>query len=126
MNKRIAAKQKRLAVAEMAFIATVRDVQKKCKHKFLAECDYRPSDYGSASPPIRICLDCGLTEEGWGCGFIVLKRDEEFVGKISRDKLYSLRKGVIIDSELKGPLLRKECSLAMVIDGEGKRDKRDW
>jgi hypothetical protein len=126
MNKSILAKQKKAIVAQMALTATVRAVQKKCKHNQQAECDYVPCEFGNSSPPIRICLDCGLTEEGWGCGYKVLKNQDPFVGRIGRDKLYQLRFGVMIDSELKGPLIRGESSLDEVIDGNGKRDERDW
>jgi hypothetical protein len=126
MNKAILAKQKRATVAQMALTATVRQVQKKCKHTQQAECDYLPSEFGNSHPPARICLDCGLVEEGWGCGYKVLTNDPEFVGTISRDKLYQQRFGVIIDSELKGPLIRRECTLNDIIDCNAKRDERDW
>lgn len=62
-------------------------------------------------PPKRICLDCGLTEEGWGCGHIVLKNQSPFVGNIDRNVLNSLHVGLNITDEMKGPLLRKEKTL---------------
>jgi hypothetical protein len=40
---------------------------------------------------MRICLNCGLTDEGWGCGFQRLTNDPKFVGRISHDELLKLR-----------------------------------
>lgn len=39
----------------------------------------------------RVCLDCGLTDEGWGCGYQVLTPAREHIGRISRDKLLNIR-----------------------------------
>ena len=126
MNKHILSKLRKRTIAEMELTATVRRVQKQCQHTQQAECDYLPSEFGDSHPPARICLNCGLVEEGWGCGYTVLKNNPETVGHISRDRLYTLRCGAIIDAELKGPLLRGQCSLYDIIDGNGKRDERDW
>ncbi len=46
--------------------------QKTCKHPQVVECDYFPSDYWGASPPLRLCLNCDFEEEGWDCGYEVL------------------------------------------------------
>lgn len=27
------------------------------------------SGFGRATPPMRVCIDCGYAEEGWGCGY---------------------------------------------------------
>jgi hypothetical protein len=56
-----------------------------CKHEYIAEC----SEMDGAD--WRICLDCGLTEEGWGCGYEILIAESERVGTIDRDKLLQLR-----------------------------------
>ncbi len=125
MNKRILSKQKKLAKVNMELTATVRMVQKECKHTQQAECDYVPCDWGDSEPPARICLECGMVEEGWGCGYKVLKNSDLLVGKIERKALFRQRCGVIIDAELKGPLIRGECSVHDIIDGNGKRDDRD-
>ena len=55
-----------------------------CKHEAIAEC-------AAMEPEWRICLECGLTEEGWGCGFEVLVAESERIGTIDRDKLLRLR-----------------------------------
>lgn len=67
-------------------------LQDKCSHKNIAEAGYIPSSYWrKATPPIRICLDCGLTEDGWGCGYKILRTENP--SKIDRNILYSKRKG---------------------------------
>jgi hypothetical protein len=55
-----------------------------CAHSHIAEC-------GAMSPEWRICLDCGLTEEGWGCGYEVLIASRERVGTIGYNKTIRLR-----------------------------------
>jgi len=99
---------------------TIVDAQINCSHESLAECNYVPSGtFTYARPPMRVCLNCGLVEEGWGCGYQVLRHKNNVVGvpPISRDDLYSLREGHIIDNEDKGPLLRKEKTLEDLIRG---------
>jgi hypothetical protein len=36
----------------------------------------KSSGYFNASPPVRICKDCGLAEEGWGSGYEILSPTE--------------------------------------------------
>lgn len=87
----------------------VHSAQLKCKHPSLAE--------AAGSPPTRICLCCGMTEDGWGPGYVVLKQDGELTPPgISRDRLYELRVGLMIVDSMKGPLLRKETSVAQLVD----------
>jgi hypothetical protein len=93
---------------------TVATCQKRCKHAHIAECEYIPSKGYGAFAPIRICLSCGMTEDGWGCGYLVLRGNAE---KIERDKLYELRQGLRITEEHKGPLLRKELTVLDYING---------
>lgn len=84
---------------------TVIDVQTHCNHDHIAE-------WNTLSPPLRICLHCGLTEEGWGCGFTVLINKTELgVPSIDREKFLELRQGAFIREENKGPLIRMEITL---------------
>lgn len=84
-----------LKAAQSELSAVISYVQNKCNHTNIAECDYQPSEFFNALAPMRVCLDCGLSEEGWGCGFQVLR--EKVAGltprKISRDDLYAIRCG---------------------------------
>lgn len=120
MNAKILAKQKRLATVTNQYVTVVRSVQKSCKHKQLAECDHQSFhqsfEFGDSLPPIRICLDCGLTEQGWGCGYKVLVAPDERIGHIEREKIYGLRVGVFITNEKKGQLLRREITIDALID----------
>ena len=61
-----------------------------------------------------------MTEDGWGCGYIVLHNSNEDIGvpEISWDRLLEIQGGLHIDDELKGPLLRREIRLADVIRGK--------
>lgn len=85
----------------------VANLQKICTHDEVGEA---PHKYHF--PPMRVCFNCGLVEDGWG--YLVLTA--EFVKSISRDELYSKRTGMHIRDEHKGPLLRKGVTLAELID----------
>jgi hypothetical protein len=84
--------------------AAVVALQLSCPHLALAECTYHGFHHGGSMPPIRICLACGLTEEGWGCGNIVLSSE-------SRRDLKT-RKGQSIGSlSASRPSLAMRCTL---------------
>jgi hypothetical protein len=58
-----------------------------------------------------------MSEEGWGCGYQVLINKGDFgFHKIDRDKLYSLRHGLMIFDKEKGHLIRGEKTLNQLID----------
>lgn len=88
----------RLKSAQHELNTVINAVQSDCLHESIAECDYKPSEFFNALAPMRVCLDCGLSEEGWGCGFRILR--EKVSGltprKISREDLYSIRCGKYI------------------------------
>lgn len=87
----------RVKQSEKELELCVLSIQTDCKHKDIAECDYSCADYRDTSPPIRICLDCGITEEGWGCGYRTLIETDGFSPRvISRENLYKLRIGKFI------------------------------
>jgi hypothetical protein len=92
----------------------IKKAQTTCKHKHLREVDYKKL-YESCLPPFRICLDCGMTEDGWGCGYIVLRGGDEAIPSIGRDEAYRLRRGLMIWDDHKGPLLRKETTVAELV-----------
>jgi hypothetical protein len=90
-----------------------------CKHKHVAECSYVSSThYSDAEPPVRMCLDCGLAEDGWSCGYVVLKNADETVGRIERERVWAERSTYIRDCH-KGPLLRGETTLKHIIMTDG-------
>jgi hypothetical protein len=94
--------------------------QAGCEHERVAECDYEPSNYGNSLPPLRICLRCRMTETGWGSGFNVLRATKGVgVVKIDRDQLYRERRGLAIRDDHKGPLIRREVTVAQLIESGG-------
>ena len=106
MNRSILKAKDRATAQQIRYVKTVARVQAKCKHEHLAECEYKPLNYLDPLPPMRICLDCGMTEEGWGVGYVVLKEDAPVA--ILREDLYRLRHGFVLrqDGEDHGDLLR--------------------
>lgn len=94
------------------FDRAIKEEQVKCKHTDQAECDYQSSL--SVFPPIRICLHCGMSEDGWGGGYYVLTAKN--VSHISRDDLYGLRLGLMIHSHEKTLLAQKKKTLKQLIE----------
>lgn len=101
-----------LAAAKAELDRAVASQQASCRHVDLIECDYMPMYGGSALPPMRLCRTCGMTEDGWGCGHIVLKGAAV---RASRDAVYAGRLGLHISDEEKGPLLRGEVTVAELV-----------
>jgi hypothetical protein len=87
----------------------VAKVQQTCDHTLLAEDDGAPS--------YRICLACGMTEIGWGCGFIKLVNTNKDLGipSISRNKIIELRQGLVLDADKKSKLLRSETTIKELV-----------
>lgn len=75
-------------------IAVIKSATKKCKHPIedVRELPYKPRIYFGCNRPWLLCTKCGLTEEGWGCGYKALKHaDHKDVAKITREEWESLR-----------------------------------
>lgn len=62
-------------------------MQNECKHPNILEAEYQSDTLGGCyhTPPFHVCVDCGLAEEGWGCGYWRLDTRGE-VPRISREK----------------------------------------
>jgi hypothetical protein len=110
-NKAIQRAQLKMRQAASAHSKACYEAFCSCKHTFVAEADYQPSDFGS-SPPWRVCLSCGLGEVGWGCGYLVLQAKQ--FEPISRDEIFRLMQARIQDHH-KGPLLRQETTLDALV-----------
>lgn len=105
-----------LAAAKIELDRAVARQQKRCQHLDLIECDYRPSRFGGvADAPMRACCTCGMSEEGWGPGYVVLKGRAVMT---DRDEVYRRRLGVKIWDAQKGPLLRSEVTVSQLVDRE--------
>lgn len=102
---------------ETARKEVIKDSQIKCMHEDTAECNYMGSRYGSPSPPIRMCCKCGMTEDGWGSGYLVLK--DNYPRTITRDDIYKLRLGLKITEYHKTDLIQGTYTLEELITREG-------
>lgn len=74
-----------------------------CSHpvEAVVELPYESHAYGSERPWL-LCKACGLTEEGWGCGYKKLRHAEfKDVPKISRAYWLKTRKKTIYQDENK-------------------------
>ncbi len=102
----------RVDEAERVLRREVAAAQSTCRHNTIAEAGYTES-----CPPMRICLHCGMTEDGWGSGYHVLLNKQEPLGVpgISRTLLYQLRQGVCINDIDKGPLIRRETTVQQMV-----------
>lgn len=118
MHKSIVSIDKRIAALQATRAARLADLQCTCAHELIAECDYKPSEHGSAQPPIRVCETCGMSEEGWGSGYRVLYGDR--TREVSRNDLYEMRAGLMIQDRHKGPLGRREVTIEQLVRGEVK------
>jgi len=87
--------------------------QRQCKHERTAECEHKKL-WGDILPPMKVCLECGLSEQGWGSGYLILKATPEEM--LDRDDLYKLRVGAYIRDEDKGPIMRREITLEEAIE----------
>lgn len=92
MHGIILAAEHDVKVAQTFLDITIREIQETCAHLRLGECPYAAHQYGHACPPLRVCMDCGLCEEGWVCGYKILIGD---VTKLTRSRLLSLKRGNI-------------------------------
>lgn len=106
-NKAVLRAQKKRALAIFNAIS-------ECRHIEVGQCDYLSSKttFGTAYPPARVCMNCGLMETGWGCGYQVLTI--RLVIPISHDDANSLRT-VLINEKDRGPLLRHEISVSNLV-----------
>lgn len=74
-------------------------LREKCAHESIIECPYQPENaVFYAGPPKRMCIVCGLVEDGWGVGYKILTKDpiknvprDEFFGKLSRPARHKIR-----------------------------------
>lgn len=107
-SKKIKKAIERVISAKSAYSAAVYDVVSKCKHENVAECDYMPSGWLPALAPERVCLDCGLAEEGWGCGYQLLT--SRHTVRIDREELWKLVTVRFFQDEDIPRLLRREVT----------------
>jgi hypothetical protein len=52
--------------------------------------------------PFRVCLDCGLAEEGWGCGYHGLAPRNHTVPEVTREQGFALVIGEMVMQKRSG------------------------
>lgn len=82
------ARSQAAAFAEQAH-ELVERVQRECTHPAdgIYEAPYVKAGWLSAQPPYRVCLRCGWAEEGWGCGWQLLRTADESYERPPRFRL---------------------------------------
>lgn len=111
MNTELAELEESINLLRSEYKMLLIEVQATCSHEHVVERDYfKIAPWMDAHRPVRICKECGLCEEGWGCGYIVIKNPVT-VERIGRDMEYHYCRGKRIFDADKGPLLRKEKSV---------------
>jgi len=58
--------------SEDALLTLLPILRKQCEHSRVIETDYVAQTFLPSLKPRRLCLDCGIEEEGWGAGYHVL------------------------------------------------------
>lgn len=114
MNNTLKSLQEKITHATDVFEGAVKKEQYKCSHDKIGELPYKAGNWLDSTPPIRVCFNCGMSEEG--CGYIVLVNKGV---EISEKEFYSLRAGLFIRDIHKGPLIRGEITLEELIRNGG-------
>lgn len=109
LNENILHAEAVLYNANSKYLNTVRAVQMNCDHRQVGE-----APHSGGLPLVRICLSCGMTEDGWGISHQVLKSD--FKMQVTREYVYTYRHGLILNEARKEKLLRKEATLSQLIN----------
>lgn len=105
------------ALAQVELARVTAKIQMECKHTNCAEADYIPSDYGNSTPPLGICLDCGITEKGWSVYYVLngLGHPYSQIPRIERSRLRRICGGLYIDDGKQTQLARREESLCTLV-----------
>jgi hypothetical protein len=84
-----------IAKSQRALDFRIEDLKNKCNHPHdqLRECEFKDLAYYGSYPPMRVCMFCGTWEDGWGCGYKILKSESKLsVPIIPREEVYELRR----------------------------------
>lgn len=91
LDERILEAEKRLEEAKQHRKMSIKDAQFDCGHEQVGECDYESgSAMRNPRESMRVCLKCGLSEEGRFPKVLINK----LVYKLTRDQVYSFRRDV--------------------------------
>lgn len=123
MNNTLKSLQEKITHATDVFEGAVKKEQYKCSHDKIGELPYKSDKWLGSTPPIRVCFNCGMSEEGWGCGYIVLINKGV---EVSEKEFYSLRAGLFIRDIHKGPLIRGEITIdELIMNGDIPQEMKE-
>ena len=85
-----------------AYHKKIAAAQLRCRHRHIGECELTQHS-GWLERPERVCMKCGLSEIGWGCGHhaLTITDNIQIVQEISRSQLQQQRLGLHITEENK-------------------------
>lgn len=87
---RLNALSNKIAIAMEAYYEELERITNDCTHEDALEAPYRSSSFiADAEPPFRVCTRCGRLENGWGCGYELLK--DSLVRRVTRREGYAYR-----------------------------------
>jgi hypothetical protein len=112
-NLVLVAESAHLAAAQMKYRYLLADTIAECKHEHVGEAPYKHNEWMPSDPDFRVCLQCGLREEGWGCGYKILRAS--LVTKWSREDLFNESRGITIDDDDKSLLVRREVTMLELV-----------
>lgn len=107
--------QSEIKETQKALDDAVRQLTELCKHPLVFEgkSDVRDNFEGDeyTIPPCRVCMECGLAEEGWGCGYLDLA-DEEGRDVVITDRSKALQYSKLYRSQTEMNTLRDKRGAA--------------
>lgn len=65
MYRKLELARSKVKKATEAYLKLQKEVQKKCKHKEVAETPLAKQEYFDSLEPARICINCGYEEHAW-------------------------------------------------------------
>lgn len=115
-NSVLKEEHERYAQARKRYKDILKQTQKSCPHDYVYLREhYKIANWLDAHSPVRVCARCGLAEQGWGCGYLVLGKGQ-VIGKITCKEEARLSYGANILEHHKSAILRREKTIGQVID----------
>ena len=98
--------------AKKQWYFTIHRVQRTCPHTNLGETEGVDYSYQDSIPPVRVCLECGMSEIKYD-GYQALKGKAL---RIENEVLWESQLGLKVTKEMKGRLIRKETTVVELVD----------
>lgn len=116
MDKRLAVVEAIYNKVRQKYKQLVKHVQKTCPHDYVIEREqFKIAEWLDVHRPIRVCTNCGLTEEGWNYYVLVNCQVVQRVKEADRIAIRYQRGATIFERD-EGPLIRNEKTVEQLID----------